>query len=509
MNTLQAVVDQLEERHPGEIEVLVGSVDARVGEIRIIEAAAQVDEVPADAVLVLERGLSALAPDYRFDVLVRRAAARSAAALLLIGPAELKVSITAVALARRARIAIVRLGPTVDLAGAISSLVRRASDRLAVTVDRVRAVCAAIDDGFPDVDHLLESVGLLLGRPVLLIDEESEPPHPDAATAAALSVPAGPDGGTRLATERPGDDEADALLEMVLWRVAAEVTRLTAARVRSQQTTRRSTGEVLIQLVDADRAGRAAIAPAARRMGVPIDDWHVLTRIELDNLLEVAGDDVAAYEIRDQLADLALMAARSLAGSWHVGHDPGVLLLLWTGDVPPGEEDRARFRRQVDFVLVTLGRRVPRLRMYCGSGTPRPGVAGLVSSATEARLAVSSARFRRRSGTPVFFDAVGMRATLLEWYGSPTVQQSIDRLFAPLADLPAGKRQAVIDTLGTYLDLQGSAARVAEVLHLHRNAVRYRVQRGLALLGIDEQDVDQRLFLHLACRAQRLGDEMA
>jgi DNA-binding PucR family transcriptional regulator len=47
------------------------------------------------------------------------------------------------------------------------------------------------------------------------------------------------------------------------------------------------------------------------------------------------------------------------------------------------------------------------------------------------------------------------------------------------------------------------------VLHLHRNAVRYRVQRAFEVLGIDEDDADQRLFLHLACRAQRLGDVSA
>ncbi len=49
----------------------------------------------------------------------------------------------------------------------------------------------------------------------------------------------------------------------------------------------------------------------------------------------------------------------------------------------------------------------------------------------------------------------------------------------------------------------------AEVLHLHRNAVRYRVQRAFALLGIEEEDADQRLFPHLARRALRLGDVSA
>jgi hypothetical protein len=38
-----------------------------------------------------------------------------------------------------------------------------------------------------------------------------------------------------------------------------------------------------------------------------------------------------------------------------------------------------------------------------------------------------------------------------------------------------------------------------------RNAVRYRVQRAFDVLGIEEDDADQRLFLHLACRAQRLA----
>lgn len=502
MSTITSVVELLRGRHPAAVELLAGPPEADVGEIRLVEQAEQIDEAPAGSMLVLDRGMSALAGDYRFDVLVRRAAARGVVALVVAPPPGTKVSFTALALARRAGPAVIELGPEVDLTEAVGTIVRQAAHRLSLTVGRARAVCEAIDaHSFIDGPELLERVGLLLGRPVGL-----GPPVTAAESAQVLAVPAGPGTEEWLRTDRPGDPDADALLEMVLWRVAAETTRLTAARVRAELTSRRSAGEVLVQLIEADRTARTAIAPSARRLGIPIDGWHVITRIEPDNLLEVAGGDAAAFERRDELAGLSLQAARSLPGRWHVGHDPTALLLLWTVADAPRPEESGRLDRQLDFVVKTIAGRLPGLRMFCGVGTPRAGIAGLVSSATEARLAVSSARFRRRLGVPVHFDAVGMRATLLEWYGSPTVQQAIDRLFAPLAELSPGKRQALIDTLCTYLDLQGSTAQAAEVMHLHRNAVRYRVQRAFELLDIDERDADQRLFLHLACRAQRVGD---
>ena len=55
------------------------------------------------------------------------------------------------------------------------------------------------------------------------------------------------------------------------------------------------------------------------------------------------------------------------------------------------------------------------------------------------------------------------------------------------------------------LDQQGSIVRTASVLHLHRNAVTYRLRRITDLLGVDLDDPDQRLALQLACRARLLA----
>lgn len=56
-----------------------------------------------------------------------------------------------------------------------------------------------------------------------------------------------------------------------------------------------------------------------------------------------------------------------------------------------------------------------------------------------------------------------------------------------------------------YLDERGSLKRAGAALHLHPNAVAYRIRRIVATLGADLDDPEQRLSLQLACRAWALA----
>ena len=62
-------------------------------------------------------------------------------------------------------------------------------------------------------------------------------------------------------------------------------------------------------------------------------------------------------------------------------------------------------------------------------------------------------------------------------------------------------------TLHAYLDERGSLVRCAERLHLHRNAVGYRMRAIREQLGVDLDDPDQRLALQLACRSRLLDGD--
>src|SRR5215472_626106 len=75
---------------------------------------------------------------------------------------------------------------------------------------------------------------------------------------------------------------------------------------------------------------------------------------------------------------------------------------------------------------------------------------------------------------------------------------------APLERLGPARCETAIRTLAAFLDEQGSVGRTAQRLHLHRNAVTYRMRRITSLLGVDLDDPDQRLALQLACRARLL-----
>ena len=91
--------------------------------------------------------------------------------------------------------------------------------------------------------------------------------------------------------------------------------------------------------------------------------------------------------------------------------------------------------------------------------------------------------------------------TLAEWYHDTTSRYAVQTVLEPLDSLGSRSTEAV-RTLQVYLDSWGSLARTAEVMHLHRNSVSYRLKRIFDLLKVDPDDPDDRLLLQLACRAR-------
>ncbi|MGI8411472.1 MAG: PucR family transcriptional regulator [Solirubrobacteraceae bacterium] len=76
-----------------------------------------------------------------------------------------------------------------------------------------------------------------------------------------------------------------------------------------------------------------------------------------------------------------------------------------------------------------------------------------------------------------------------------------DRL-APLAELPAGSRSRLTDTLRAWLAEQGRLGPVAARLGIHPQTVRYRLARLRDCFGGDLDDPDARFWLELALRVR-------
>jgi DNA-binding PucR family transcriptional regulator len=143
--------------------------------------------------------------------------------------------------------------------------------------------------------------------------------------------------------------------------------------------------------------------------------------------------------------------------------------------------------------------------MRCGVAGPRGGLDGQRTAAGEALAALSAARSLGRVNAAVPIDAVALPRTLIDWLTSDAGRAATERLLEPLDALGASRAEAAIRTLHVFLDEQGSLVRSAERLHLHRNAVAYRLRQIRERTGVDLGDPDQRLALQLACRARLLG----
>ncbi|MFE9337971.1 PucR family transcriptional regulator [Streptomyces sp. NPDC007063] len=89
--------------------------------------------------------------------------------------------------------------------------------------------------------------------------------------------------------------------------------------------------------------------------------------------------------------------------------------------------------------------------------------------------------------------------------GDPALAERLAvRQLAPLSGLTAGQRERLVDTLRTWLTTRGTAAQMAEILHLHPQTVRYRMRALKRVLGTQLGDPDQRFATELALRAQHL-----
>jgi hypothetical protein len=134
--------------------------------------------------------------------------------------------------------------------------------------------------------------------------------------------------------------------------------------------------------------------------------------------------------------------------------------------------------------------------LVLGVGRPERGVAGLMRSVAEARLAAHVAR-DSGPGAVQWFDQVGAPA-VLAWLPTAEIAQVADLC---LQDLMAAKdRGTLVDTVLAVLDCGGSLSQASQRLGVHRNTVLTRVARARQL-GLDFEDPAQRLALHVLCHA--------
>src|SRR5271165_1070612 len=500
--------------------VSTGGGDRKVTTVRLAERFAELDDAPAGSFVVLGRLAAAEINGYRLDMALRWASIHRVAAVAAFSAQEWEPALTALDITGRADIALISIPADADLADLIRAVSAEICGGAERALGRARQGLAAVlqaEQAGTGPDEMSAAVSRALGIAVAF-----RPVTPGGDSHADNSRKAG---GDRRRTAEPeltvpvlvddspsgylvaadADDDMVVAASLVLHAAAATAARFLDLGRRARDTPTRSRSELLAELLLSESAVNDDLLGRARQLGIHVGGWHVVVRIEADDLNEAEQDEVRRFELLESAGQAALQAASASGDVWYLSRIARAIILIRETAFDPGPQAGIRAVRSAERALQAVSARFPAPVFRAGVGAAHEGPTGLRASAAEARGALATARAARKPAGVAALDAVGIRRMLMEWYASDTVRASVHGQLAPLEKLGPGRAETAIQTLATYLDEQGSVIKTAQKLHLHRNAVTNRLRSITELLDVDLDDPDQRLVLQLACRARLLG----
>jgi hypothetical protein len=177
--------------------------------------------------------------------------------------------------------------------------------------------------------------------------------------------------------------------------------------------------------------------------------------------------------------------------------DHGVLLV---GVDPSDPDPVCELPQMAQRMVAAAARRLPRSPVLVGLGGVQPRLDQAAVSYTQARHAVTVAQVTTNHTPIASWDRLGIFRLLVD-----LPQRDVDT-FAPQALRRLGDADdgTLLATLESYLDNAGHAQATANALCLHRATLYYRLERIRQVAGVDLNDGEARLELHVWLKLLRL-----
>jgi DNA-binding PucR family transcriptional regulator len=413
---------------------------------------------------------------------------------------------------RRYRVPLFEVPIDVAFATVTEAVVRRLSAQragdLATVLDRHRRLLSAGSEAGGGLDAVLDLVSRDLGLACWVLSPTGR------RVAGPASLPPGLE--LRLAREFLHADRLPAVVTpdgdrvfSVLPVRPGQAHRITdwcvvvESDARSWATERRHLVEELVALVGAEReelarrlrnplaselvelvmagAETAAFLPQLRACGLDPDGPHLV-------IVAAAPDGVAA-EALDEL--LRPVAPRVVVGPAGAGA---------AGLVPVGDGGRGDAVERIRTAVHALEPGLGALRLHVGVSGVAAGARGLRGAAEEARYACQLAALRPGRAAVVGDDELSSHLLLLAGVPDDLRRTFRERVLGPVDDYDRQHRSDLVPTLRAFLDGNCSWTRCAELLHVHVNTLRYRIERIEQLTGRDLSTLPDRVDLFLALR---------
>ncbi|MEV6960843.1 helix-turn-helix domain-containing protein [Streptomyces sp. NPDC051207] len=175
-----------------------------------------------------------------------------------------------------------------------------------------------------------------------------------------------------------------------------------------------------------------------------------------------------------------------------------LLVRLRSADVPaPATSAAARLLERARGSTASGGAAGAGPRVAAGIGVARAGLAELGAAWREASAAARAALAEPRLGPVADWTSIGPFRLLTALPPNAPRDPVVRPLLSPA-------HRGLARTAEVYLDRAGQAGRTAAELGIHRQTLYYRLSRVEKLTGLDLDDGEDRLLLHMALKAHRL-----
>ncbi|WP_369392058.1 PucR family transcriptional regulator [Streptomyces sp. CG1] len=180
------------------------------------------------------------------------------------------------------------------------------------------------------------------------------------------------------------------------------------------------------------------------------------------------------------------------------GQSLAVLLRLRTTEVStPVQAAAARLLKEAEGARGAGVRAAAGAVCAAGIGDPRVGLADLWTVWQEASAAARAALAEPRFGPVAEWARIGPYRLLTALPPQAAHDSVVGALLSPA-------HRELARTAEVYLDCAGQAGRAAAALGIHRQTLYYRLSRVEQLTGLDLDDGEDRLLLHMALKRARL-----
>lgn len=237
---------------------------------------------------------------------------------------------------------------------------------------------------------------------------------------------------------------------------------------------------------------KSDIIQLAMHRDIDLKDNCVVGVLEIDNFTEYLTEKGVVEE--SKICDIKNYFLNSLKQAFSrftinaltMSKNKSVIFLIkYNPDI------KAKLPKILDEVRETLSKRFSGICISAGIGNSYKSIDNLRESYKQAEQALKVLRCQSKENNTYFYEDLGIYLILMKIDDLPLLDKLYNDMFTPIIEYDKSTNSKLLETFETYLDENCNIDKTSRKLFIHKNTLKYRLERIEKLLECDINDFQQ------------------